>query len=132
MSRLMQLVTMFSSITGETESDAKKTILSTRTGQAISQNNPAYLYDQQTSNLVEIASELPAEIGSKFTKHAITQSMRMLAHTPIQNSTGINIKANPAGKIYINKTLKQRHCATLRAAQHQKMNALKRSAKYGD
>lgn len=131
MSRLTQLVTMFSSITGETEDNAKKAILSTPTGQAISQSNPAYLYDQQTSNLAEIASELPTEIGKKFTKAAIMQSMKILAHTPTQNPSRINIKSNPAGKVHINVTLKQRNCATLRAAQHQ-MNALKRSSKYGN
>ena len=54
--------------------EALSVIISTPTGKAISQDNPTYLYDQPTSNLSAIVSELPKEIHVHFTKQNIIKA----------------------------------------------------------
>ncbi|EHR31826.1 hypothetical protein GXM21_12560 (plasmid) [Megamonas funiformis] len=76
--RLQQLIDMYVYITKSSTNEAKKNILSTFTGQAIANNNPAYLYEQQTNNLIDIISELPLDIQNKFSIEKIINAMEHL------------------------------------------------------
>ena len=78
MNRLQQLINMYVYITKSSTDEAKKNILSTFTGKAIADNNPAYLYEQQTNNLIDIISELSPDIQNKFSTEKIINAMENL------------------------------------------------------
>lgn len=81
MNRLQQLINMYVYITKSSTDEAKKNILSTFTGKAIADNNPAYLYEQQTNNLIDIISELSPDIQNKFSTEKIINAMENLKYS---------------------------------------------------
>ncbi len=101
--RLQQLIEMYIYITGDKFDKAKKIILSTFAGRAIAKNNPAYLYEQQTNNLLDIISELPTTIQKKFSDKKIQEAIQIINY-PISTQE-IQISSLPDYKIKNNKHL---------------------------
>lgn len=105
--RISDLVQMYMHVTGESYQEALDNILCTSVGKAINDNTSRYLYEQQTSNLNEIAEELPPEQRKQFTPLRISKSLEALAQN---DNTPSNIKlqfqANPNMKSVLIKKIK--------------------------
>lgn len=111
--RLHQLAQMYAYISGGSQSEAIKNILSTKTGKAIRDGNPLSLYEQQTSNLYSITRELPLDIQKKFTKEAIVKSYERICRQ--KEPVHLKFYAAPGKKKHLQSELKKAYKRQLKA-----------------
>ena len=81
--RLRQLILMFATLTGKTESESEQIICGTETGRAVLEKNEVVLYEQQTENLYSIAQDLRQsgkyeEVVACLSTEKIASSMKSL------------------------------------------------------
>lgn len=101
--RLMQLADMYSFITGTAREDALEIIRETETGKRIEAGDPVLMYEQHTSNLADIAKELPCDVQGQFTAEKIIES---LGHAGTWEAP-IKVSASPEQKEAFRRQLKQ-------------------------
>lgn len=77
--RLSQLAKMYSAIAEVPYEEALNIIRKTKTGQKIKDNDPILMYEQHTSNLMEIAKELPIDTRKKFTADKVIESFKNIS-----------------------------------------------------
>lgn len=134
--RLDEIVQMYSSVTGESVASARKIILKTSTGQAIADNNAAYLYDQPTNNLQAITQELGVDIQRKFPKSVIVKAYRNIKKPTVQEMPTHKVifitAARPDDKRKMQSRLKSQYTAKLKVTQRQKNAILERIQKNVD
>ena len=128
--RIDQLACMLADITKINIDDAKKIIINTHIGEQIQANNPTVLYEQQTENLSEIASELKAsekyrDMASMLTDSSIVRAGRKLHGYEAVNKKKIKliIPKNSNIKKLSQKQAAAKHKAVMKIQMQNKFNS---------
>ena len=123
---------MYSKIAHVPLKDAATVILNTPTGKAIKNNNQAVLYEQPSSNLLDIFSEIPATARPKYDISTILEAEAEYKphHTSPRTyrpltTKGITISSHSALKPIMYKKLKKNYTAMLKSNSKSMYHATK-------
>lgn len=125
--RLKQLVIMFSTITGVSETEAEKIIIHTETGQAVLDNDETVIYEQQTENLYCIAEELKnnsqyVKLAEQLSDEKIVKVMKDLKNLLEAEEHTCIIKVSAGDVSSYNKRLKQKQKEVLKIKAQNERN----------
>ena len=112
-SRIEQLSAMYSKIAKVSITDAKCAILKTPTGKAVSKGNPAVLYEQPASNLLDILSELPDDTRPSYD----ISSIIMLGADSQPNFKSYKFSRHPELKVTMRTHLKKSYSHIMKSTR---------------